>query len=722
MESCRAPSRKLRFGVFEADLASHELRKRGRNVALQDQPFQVLALLLRHAGEIVTREELQHALWPADTFIEFEQGVNTAIKKLRQALGDSAVNPRFIETLPKRGYRFIAPVADLVVSDALPDPPVLRRTLRRWVAATGVAALAAGCVFWVVGKSSRTVPVPLAVPLTSDPGWVGWASFSPEGDRVAFARAALGENKRHVYVKQIGTEETVPLTSDSSDHCCAAWSPDGRWIAFLRRMPDQTWALFRIPAIGGTARKVTDVQLFHAQRRRTLAVEDGRIAWHPGGQWLVVSDQGSAREPLALFLVSAETGEKRKLTFPPDVVYPRAAGDWWPAFSPDGRALAFSRGISDAVRELYLIRMSDDLRVEGEPTRITFLEGQAIEPAWWPDGENILFASGRTEHSKTLWKMAVHGRRPGRPERVPFGGEAQTFVPAISRQGRIAYRQLQLTAHIWRMELGGSHQAIEMPMMNSTRLEHVPQYSPDGKRIAFASNRSGTHEIWLCNADGSNAAKLTSFGGPDVGSPAWSPDGRRIVFDARPGGRIQIHLVSADGGKSERLAGSEREFGAGTWSRDGTSLYLPSSRSKGKTQIWSIPVNGGAARQITQGGGAFAAESPDRRFVFFVRSVEEGATTELWRVPAEGGEEVRIADNVAAQFFSVNERGVYFFSGWRSPKVQCYNFASKTVETVGKVEGLLAFGMTVSPDSRYVLYSLYGPDRSDLMMVEGYRP
>jgi DNA-binding winged helix-turn-helix (wHTH) protein/tetratricopeptide (TPR) repeat protein len=133
--------------LFEADLTTGELRKRGRKVPLQDQPFQVLALLLRHPGEIIAREELQRALWPADTFVEFEHGVNTAIKKLRQALGDSADNPRFIETLPRKGYRFIAPVEDLAAPAQAPPRPRSRRFLRPALAAAAFLVLVAGSVF-----------------------------------------------------------------------------------------------------------------------------------------------------------------------------------------------------------------------------------------------------------------------------------------------------------------------------------------------------------------------------------------------------------------------------------------------------------------------------------------------------------------------------------------------------------------------------------------------
>ena len=158
MEPTAAGPNTIRFGLFEADLASGELRKRGRIVQLQDQPFQVLALLLRHPGEIVTREELQHALWPADTFVEFEQGLNTAVKRLRLALGDSADNPRFIETLPRKGYRFIAPVEDLATRAPIPVSAPIPAPSRAWLwwGALGLVTTA------ILVTGLRPVPAPRA--------------------------------------------------------------------------------------------------------------------------------------------------------------------------------------------------------------------------------------------------------------------------------------------------------------------------------------------------------------------------------------------------------------------------------------------------------------------------------------------------------------------------------------------------------------------------------
>src|SRR5207247_4242624 len=129
MSSQPTAARVIRFGLFELDLQTSELRKQGRNIKLQDQPFQVLVLLLRHSGEVVTREELRNALWSADTFIEFDQGLNTAIKKIRLALGDAADNPRFIETIPRKGYRFIA-LLDGDVHLAIPTVTKPQRRIR----------------------------------------------------------------------------------------------------------------------------------------------------------------------------------------------------------------------------------------------------------------------------------------------------------------------------------------------------------------------------------------------------------------------------------------------------------------------------------------------------------------------------------------------------------------------------------------------------------------
>ena len=712
------PSR-LRFRSFELDLTSGELYRDGLEVPLPPKAFEVLKALLERPGEVVTREQLRARLLPADTFVEFDDSLNHAVKKLRQALGDSADNPRFIDTLPRKGYRFIAPVGGFET----PAPAHAVRRRRLWLpASAGLVAVAAGCAFWVLnrpGKAPAAVPVP--VPLTSYQGFQSAPSFSPDGDRVAFDWDGPHQDNFDIYVKLIGEDQPVRLTNDPAPDNNPAWSPDGRWIAFSRDLSGGKAGLFLIPAVGGAERKLSEVWNGNLEGRpvkgaggKLAYIRGPRVAWHPGGRWLVVPDKKSAGEPLALFLVSVETGEKRRLTSPPG----KSSGDSQPAVSPDGRALVFARSPMVWVSDLYQLELSQDLNPMGEPKRITFLKGCGLEPAWWPDGNSILFSLDSCL-SAALWRMAIRGpaRRLGEPERLPFGEGGGR--PAISRQGHVAYMQALATAHIWRLELGNRHRVENMPM-NSTRLDHVPQYSPDAQRIAFASNRSGNHEIWVCNADGSNTRKLTSFGGPYVADAAWSPDGHRISFNARPGGASYIYTVSADGGKPQRLLDSRCTDGPSAWSRDGKWIYFFSDRS-GKNQVWKTPADGGEAVQITKQGGTYAIESPDGRFVYYLRSYTGLDNTELWRVPARGGEEIRIIESVCPQVFAVVERGIYYFSGWQNPSVRCFNFATRKIEQVARVEGEMAYGLSVSADSRWLLYSAYGPRQSVLMMVENFR-
>jgi Tol biopolymer transport system component/DNA-binding winged helix-turn-helix (wHTH) protein len=696
------------------DLSAGELRKRGIKIKIQKQPLQVLSILLQRPGEVVTREELHEALWPNGTFVEFDDGLNTSIRKIRQVLGDLADNPRFVETLPRKGYRFIAPLLNGCEPPPASPAPGRRRSLL-WALTAGcvvLIAVAAGAAGWILNnRISTPEPEPAPVPLTSYPGSELAPSFSPDGSQVAFVWDGPRQESRDIYVKLIGIDPPVRLTTNGGNG--PAWSPDGRLIAFHRWLTEGKCGVFLIPAIGGTERKLTEIA------ETTLGGDGAYLAWHPGGKWLVMPDRNSPSEPFALFLVSVDTGEKRKLTNPPQGFY----GDQNSDVSPDGSTVVFVRTpdrIDPEMSDIFLLELSNVLTPKGEPLRLTHVNGRATNPVWMPGGRAILWSWGPTEDRTGLWKLELlsPGWRPGKAQRLAFAGEdVKTF--AFSRQGRLAYAQSAgRRAHIWRQELSAGRAgtgAGKPPeeLIASTRLDAGAQYSPDGKRITFASNRSGSFEIWVCNSDGSNATPLTSFGGPDTGDPRWSPDGRRIGFQHRAGREYQTYVVDPDGGRARPM--TPGRFAG--WSRDGKWIYFVADRS-GQEQLWKMPTGGGAAVQVTKQGGFGAVESSDGKFLYYLEGDKEPFS--LWRVPVEGGEETKVIEAVCLESFTLASQGIYFLNCWQG-EIKFYDFATRKAATVLKVESDLAAGLSVSPDGRWLLYSRDEPDTTDLMLVENFR-
>ena len=257
----------IHFGPFEVDLEEGVLRKHGTKIRLQTQPFQILAALLETPGKVITRDELRRRLWPKDTFVDFEHGLNAAVARLRQALGDSAEQPRYIETLAKRGYRFTAKVAGPVIEkgEELPASPVAaKHKAAPWIAAAVLLGAGGALVFVVI--SHPAAPKALhPVPLTTFRGMEVNPALSPDGNHVAFAWNGEKQDNFDIYVMSIPSGAPTRLTSDPAEDTSPVWSPDGHTIAFLRRLGDGHSGLMLVSAVGGPEHKI-------AETRRTTLV------------------------------------------------------------------------------------------------------------------------------------------------------------------------------------------------------------------------------------------------------------------------------------------------------------------------------------------------------------------------------------------------------------------------------------------------------------------
>jgi Tol biopolymer transport system component len=583
--------------------------------------------------------------------------------------------------------------------------------LKSWpVAVVGTAVVILSFVIVWLYLESRPSETPsstmTAVPLTSYPGEEVEPSLSPDGSRVAFSWNGEDQNNRDIYVQLVsGQGDPLRLTRDPKTDHSPVWSPDGQTIAFMREISQEKSEVRLIPFLGGTERKLTETFAFSKWDR-----VDPCLAWFPDGKWLVMTDKGSREEPYSLVLFSIELREKTRLTNPPV----GSIGDGSPAVSPGGDRLVFTRTLGTAARELYLMPLSVDQPTVGEEKQITFSGG--MRPAWMPDGREIVFCG----HGG-LWRMSAD--RPGSPQRVPYIGEGATFVSVSSYGSRLVYSREHGNSNIWRVPLArpGEAQGPPVRVISSTLPENTPSYSPDGKKIAFTSFRSGSPEIWVCDRDGSGLIQLTFFKGPLTGSPRWSPNSQQIAFDSRAEGDGNIYVVNAQGGKPRRLTFDPVDEATPSWSRDGKWIYFGSQGPIGP-QVWKIPPEGGEAIQITRRGGWFPIESPDGKWIYFTRDEEK---ISLWRIPVMGGTEKQVLGpgplNMDINFAVVDE-GIYFIPPANPDQGHCIKFFNFTTHDIRRVItiGPAWYGLTVSPDGKSILYVQWEYGVRDLMLVEDF--
>jgi serine/threonine protein kinase/dipeptidyl aminopeptidase/acylaminoacyl peptidase len=602
---------------------------------------------------------------------------------------------------PARRFQHIDEVKVLLEDlrqDRGASPPKRAPRWRLWLGlSVAIAAvLALALVWW--WREPPAVGELRAVPLTSYPGRQYAPSLSPDGNRVAFVWNGDKQDTFQIYVRQIGGGTPVRITNQPGRPFSLAWSPDDRDIAFLRPVEGDRVAIMLVPPIGGPERKLAEISTYASCL----------LSWTPDGKWLAFAARNSPGDPHGIWVISVETGEQRRLTVPR--VAPGAFGDATPSFSPDGRTLAFGREEKSNVVHLYALSLSRDLRPEGEPRRLTErFYGEWAGIAWLPDGQEIVFGAGTVEKD-LLWRLAVSGRSD--PLRLPYATE-DALYPVIVRR-RLVYSWSREELNLWRLDTRTGQRTMLIGS-GGAREHDMPQYSPDGRRIAFRSDRSGSPEVWTCDADGSNCLQLTSFGGPQLGTARWSPDGQSIVFDCRATGQPAVYLVAADGGTPRLLA---EDAYVPSWSRDGRWIYFASGRS-GRLEVWKMPAGGGPAAQVTRNGGGAALESADGKLLYYGKNPGFGADS-LYRMPVEGGPEVEVVPRLLTwSSFGVTAKGVYFMPDSRT--IRFLDPGSGRVSTLATLEKNVRQGLCVSPDDRFVVWPQQDRSTSELMLVDNFR-
>ena len=522
-------ARVIRFGVFELDLQAGELRKSGIKIKLQEQPLQILALLLEHPGQVITREELQQRLWLADTFVDFEHGLNNSVKKLRQALGDDSDNPRFVETLPRRGYRLIVPITGGVPSAGQPAEEVPRGssmskgrpTYYRLVILGAVLATVGALVLWKTVFRTPSAPKVLRFTALTNDGQAKSGSMATDGSRIYFNELLPGPRNIIVQVSIKGGE-AVPLSVQLRQPRLFDLTREGTELLIGSCGENEPCSLWMQPVAGGSPRRVG-----------TVLVGDARFGLD--GTSIIYSNG------LDVYSVSRDGSSPRKLLTTDSTAFSFR-------FSPDAQVLRFSQ----ADEQIFSMAMME-AAADGTGLHKMF---PGCCGTWTSDGRFFIFQR-RPEMRIDLWALPeARGFRWRKRDDQPIqltAGPLDFQNPLPSKDGKEIFA------------IGSSHRA-EVIRYDSRSGQFVPflsgisaeglAFSRDGQWVAYTSFPDGT--LWRSKVDGSERRQLT-FLPMRVLLPRWSPDGKQIAFNAiLPGATWSVYLVSSEGGTSQRMLPSEQ--------------------------------------------------------------------------------------------------------------------------------------------------------------------
>lgn len=707
----------LRFGVFELDLRTRELRKRGIRVRLNGRPYSLLVILLNRPGEVVSREEMRSALWPDQPWGDHDQQLNKIINKVRDALGDSAESPRYIETIARVGYRLLVEVQQIAPASAVktaeateeavpaqPDSQTMKRLWHRVVpASAALLATAAVLLLWSRrDQGGATALIPTA--LTNYQGAETSPSFSPDGSQVAFAWNGENQDDFDIYVLELGSQKLRRIIREPGNDEYPAWSPDGRQIAFAHAGGGDT-----------TEIRVVDVSAggWKAVARISSRFQGRPFAWSRDGLQLLLADASPEKGQSAIYALPLAGGSRREVVEAGDDSW----SDFSPAVSPAGHQVAFVRQLTTSWREIFIQDVTGDLRPVGRPRQVTQAKIEVDEVAWTADGSELVYSAGPLAGARSLYRVRVDGE--GEPKDLG-GVRLQGTAPAIAPGGHLlAFVRTNIEgSSIWRLDPRSGN--LTRVLASASR-DWTADLSPDGKQVAFSSSRSGSPVIWVCDADGSSLRRMTRLGDAGGSMPRWSPDGRLIAFESRPNGNSDIYTLDPTSGSIHRLTNHPDSDHRASWARDGRFIYFTSRRT-GRPEIWRIPSGGGEPVQVTSEGGLYGLESHDGKSLIFTRGDPE---VSVYEMPVAGGEVRQVAEGIAGPAaMALSSTGLYFYSraeGGKPSVLQHKDLRSGETKTVNVFTGKAYPVLSATANADWLLLTRIEPDDRDLVLVRGFR-
>jgi Tol biopolymer transport system component/DNA-binding winged helix-turn-helix (wHTH) protein len=681
---------RIRFGAFELDNASGELRKAGILVKLQPQPFRVLSLLAENAGQIVGREEIQHALWDGETFVDFDRSINYCISQIRIALSDDPEKPRYVETLPRRGYRFIAPVeaqpigitAQAPRAESAPmapqalqqadasaapiaalKPRTVSRLLLQIIAGVAVILLTWFAYYWLT-----PIPPPRVirtVKITSSGDVDPFGQLATDGSRIYFLQrkggvwplAATSMNGGPIQEVQAPFRENakiLDISPDRSEFLVGSFTVRGDemplWAVRMvggspRRIGDTTsvsaaWFPDGQKILYGKADGVYQINQdgTNAHRFVSTAGTPVHFSWSPNRRALRFSLTDNKTGKQSLWEVSSDGANLRRLLFGWNDSREVCCGSW----TGDGKYYVFS-ALRDGRWSIWAIREWGSLfhRVRHEPVQLTYWTSGQVDPLIEKEGHRIFFITG-TGVNEYLVRYDSKAR-----EFVPYlpNNLFVTYPVAFWHKDWMAYSASpggELPAQIWRSRTDGADRQELTSFPLGTR---SPRWSPDGKQLAFDGLTSADQAMTYVIPSGGGTPQEVLPHGRASGDPDWSPDGKKLVLAVGP---TSLGWIASDAGnyvidmqthQYAKLRGSD-DFAAPRWSP--TGRYIAATGDDGHT-VMLYDLERHSWSQLAQGVLVLNPTwAPDGKSIYYMDAFE--ATQPIYRVWITGHKKERVAD------------------------------------------------------------------------------
>jgi len=680
----------------------HLLEREDQKINIEPKVMQVLLYLVDKQERIVSKEEIIKEVWK--DVIVVDKVLTRAISQLRKHLNDQAETPRYIETIPRKGYRLIAEV-----KEASSSPGLIIRSLfitgnNRILPLITILALSSFAITYRLNQKevSPHPPAVQSMPLTSFHSWEYDPAISPDGNYLAFVWNGVntpGWNIKNnntkswdIYIKSLKTDTIFPFSTLEGSEGSPVWSADGQYLVYYQRISFDSCRLL-MKALQGD------------RKTRVLGSIKSRypdLAWSPDGKFLAFNEQPAEGATYHLSLLSLITLKKQQLSFPPASVW----GDHQPSFSPDGKQLAFTRAFSEGVQEMFLFDFKNE-----KLHPLTHLGGNIHGHQWTADGRSIVFSYNPNGHSELRQLRLDDGFI------LPFLPGIEAANPQLHGPN-IVFEHWESQTNVWELHLpSGSVR----PYIASTFWDLHPSFSPDGKNIAFASNRSGHYEIWLKNTEDGQEKQLTHFNSGFTSTPRWSPDGRQLAFEIRKNGQTDLYLHILESGQNKSFANTACDELTPFFSADGQWLYYTSSQND-QWNVWRKSLTSDSVEQVTHEGGYGAQASSNGKMVFYTKHGREG----LWSFDMKDRQEKVILpflSHVDWGNWILTSDGIFAIRRAESPnpdRLVFFDFQEKSStpiftfpDRVPDQEAALA----LSPDGQYLLFGQLNHAACDIKWI-----